>query len=68
MLRHRVLAVLLLLIAFVALVLSHTFPFLDDLSELEETAIVVVGAVCCLAGVSLWLRKAPRGDDSPPPA
>ena len=68
MLRNRVLAVLLLLVAFVALVLSHTFPFLDNLSALEETAIAVGGAVCGLAGVSLWLRKAPQQDDSPPPA
>ncbi|WP_405112442.1 hypothetical protein OG559_03710 [Micromonospora sp. NBC_01405] len=59
MIRQRVLAALLLLIAFVALALSHTFPFLDDLSELEETAIVFLGAGCGLAGVWLWLRKTP---------
>ncbi|WP_433389170.1 hypothetical protein [Micromonospora sp. KLBMP9576] len=60
MLRQRVLAVLLLLIAFLTLALSHTFPFLDDLSELAETAIVIVGVACALAGVSLWLRGAPE--------
>ncbi|MFI9639311.1 hypothetical protein ACIG87_04460 [Micromonospora sp. NPDC051925] len=56
MIRQRVLATLLLLIAFVALVLSRTFPFLDDLSGLAETAIAVAGAAFGLAGVWLWLR------------
>ncbi|WP_320065107.1 hypothetical protein [Micromonospora sp. RTGN7] len=64
MVLQRVLAVLLLLIAFVALALSHTFSFLDDLSELGETAVVVAGAVCGMAGVSLWFRKT-SGQSSP---
>ncbi|MEU5914225.1 hypothetical protein [Micromonospora sp. NPDC047527] len=60
MVLQRTLAVLLLLIAFAALVLSHTFPFLDDLNEVAETAVVFGGVVCLCAGVSLWLRKAPQ--------
>jgi nitrate reductase gamma subunit len=57
MIGQRVLAVLLFLIAFVAMTLSHTFSFLDDLPELAETAIVVGGVACALAGVSLWFRR-----------
>ncbi|MEG3634974.1 hypothetical protein [Micromonospora palythoicola] len=60
--RQRVLAVLLLLIAFLALVASRTFPFTDDLSGLAEFAIALGGAACGLAGVWLWLRPAPAGE------
>ncbi|MBX7268389.1 hypothetical protein KIF24_21810 [Micromonospora sp. Llam7] len=66
MTRQRVLAVLLLLIAFLALVVSRTFPFLDDLSGLAESAIAVGGAACGLVGVWLWLRGTPQG--APPRA
>ncbi|WP_428965885.1 hypothetical protein [Micromonospora fluostatini] len=65
MTRQRVLAVVLLLIAFGALALSNTFPFLDDLSELAESAVTVGGALCALAGVWLWWRGTP---DGAPPA
>lgn len=58
MIRQRVLAVVLLLLAFVALVLSRAFPFVD-LPELAKTAIAVAGAACGLTGVWLWLRKTP---------
>ncbi|WP_307868926.1 hypothetical protein [Micromonospora sp. C95] len=53
---------LLLLIAFLALVVSRTFPFTDDLSGLAESAIAVGGAVCGLAGVWLWLRRTPASE------
>lgn len=55
--RQRLLAVFLLLLAFLALVASRAFPFLDDISGLTEVAIVFAGAACALAGVRLWLRK-----------
>ena len=54
--RQRALAVLLLVIAFLAVAASRAFPFLDDVNGVTETAIVVVGAACGLAGVWLWLR------------
>ncbi|MDT0529052.1 hypothetical protein RM555_08600 [Micromonospora sp. DSM 115977] len=60
MVRQRVLAVLLFLIALGALAASHTFPFLDDLPELAESAIAFLGAACLLTGVWLWLRKPPN--------
>jgi hypothetical protein len=63
MIRQRVLAVVLLLIAFLALAASHTFPFLDDLSGVAESAIAVVGAACALAGVWLWMRRTPDAGD-----
>jgi len=65
MVRQRVLAVLLLLIAFVALALSRAFPFMDDVPGLAKSAIAVGGAACALAGVWLWVRKAP-GQAAPP--
>ena len=64
MVRQRVIAVLLFLVAFVAVTLSRTSPFLDDLSELAKTAIAVGGAACLLVGVSLWFRKE-SGQQSP---
>ncbi|MGC4805248.1 hypothetical protein [Micromonospora sp. DT233] len=69
--RYRVLAVLLLLLGFVSLVLSHTFPFLDDLNELGESAVVIAGVACGLAGVSLWFRKTseePAPSEEPVPS
>ena len=59
--RDRVLAVVLLLIAFLALAGSKAFPFLRDVPTAAEVTIVVVGVLCGLAGVRLWLRKAPGG-------
>ncbi|MEV4625330.1 hypothetical protein AB0J90_03425 [Micromonospora sp. NPDC049523] len=59
MILQRTLAVLLLLLAFLALAASRAFPFLDDLPGVAESAIVVVGAACGLTGVWLWLRKTP---------
>ena len=38
---------------------SRAFPFLDDIPGAIETAIVLLGVVCALAGVYLWLRKSP---------
>ncbi|WP_422771991.1 hypothetical protein ACN28C_02465 [Plantactinospora sp. WMMC1484] len=60
MTRQRILAVLLLLIAFVALALSRAFPFLDDFPTLAKSAIAVAGAACGLTGVWLWLRRTPE--------
>lgn len=60
MIRQRVLAVLVLLIAFLALALSRAFPFLDELPGLAKSAIAFAGAACGLAGVWLWLRKTPE--------
>ncbi len=54
---QRITAGLLLLIGFLAMAASHTFPFLDDLSEPAESAVAIGGAACLLAGVWLWLRK-----------
>lgn len=64
---QRILAGLLLLIGFLAMAASHTFPFLDDLSELAESAVAIGGAACLLAGVWLWLRK-PADRSSAPSA
>jgi ABC-type Mn2+/Zn2+ transport system permease subunit len=58
--RDRVLAVLLLLIAFITLAASKAFPFMRDIPEPAKIAVVAIGAVCALAGVGLWLRKAPE--------
>ena len=58
--RQRLLAVVLLFIAFLALVASRAFPFLDDISGVAKVAIVLAGAACALAGVWLWLRKRPE--------
>ncbi|RKR92184.1 hypothetical protein BDK92_6618 [Micromonospora pisi] len=56
---QRVLAVILLLIAFLALAASKAFPFLDDIPGVAKSAIAVAGAACGLTGVWLWLRKTP---------
>lgn len=61
MLRDRILAVLLLVVALAGLTASKTFPFLDDFPEPAEIAVVIVGAASGLAGVWLWLRKADPG-------
>ena len=58
--RQRLLAVVLLLMAFLALVASRAFPVLDDISSVAKVAIVLAGAACALAGVWLWLRKGPE--------
>jgi hypothetical protein len=56
---QRVIAVILLLIAFLALAASRAFPFLDGLSGAAESAIAMAGAACALTGVWLWLRRTP---------
>jgi hypothetical protein len=56
---HRSVALVLFFVAFLALVASRAFPFMDDISGVMETAIVLLGAVSALAGVYLWLRKSP---------
>ena len=56
---QRLVAVVLFLIAFLTLAASRAFPFLDDIPSVIETAIVLVGVVCALAGAYLWLRKSP---------
>jgi hypothetical protein len=56
---QRVIAVVLLLVALLALAASRAFPFLDDIPGAVETVIVLLGVACGLAGVYLWLRKAP---------
>jgi hypothetical protein len=55
--RQRMLAVVLLVIAFLTLAASRAFPFLDGLPRVAEAAVVVVGAACGLAGVWLWVGK-----------
>ncbi|WP_030438270.1 hypothetical protein [Actinoplanes subtropicus] len=62
MVRQRVLALALLFAAFLALVASRAFPFLDDISGVAKTAITLAGATCGLAGVWLWLRKTPDSE------
>jgi len=57
--QHRAAAVALFLVAFLALAASRAFPFMDDIPGVVETAIVLLGAVCALAGVYLWRRKSP---------
>ncbi len=64
---QRITAGLLLLIGFLAMAASRTFPFLDDLSEPAESAVAIGGAACLLAGVWLWLRK-PADRSSAPSA
>lgn len=59
MIARRGLAVPLLLVGFATLAASRAFPFLDDIPELVKSAVVVVGVACGVAGVWLWLRKAP---------
>ncbi|SCG64221.1 hypothetical protein [Micromonospora humi] len=54
---HRVLAVVLFALAFLALAATRAFPFVDDLSGVAKSAVAVVGAACLLAGVALWMRK-----------
>ena len=56
---HRIVAVVLFVIAFLTLAASRAFPFLADLSGAVKTAIVVFGAICVLAGVRLWSRNMP---------
>lgn len=67
MILQRIAAGLLLLIGLLAMAATHTFPFLDDLSELAETAVAIGGAACLSAGVWLWLRK-PADRSSTPAA
>ncbi|MBF5033094.1 hypothetical protein IRY44_25400 [Micromonospora sp. ANENR4] len=57
MILQRIAAGLLLLIGLLAMAATHTFPFLDDLSEPAESAVAIGGAACLLAGVWLWWRK-----------
>jgi hypothetical protein len=54
---QRLVALVLFLAAFLALAASRAFPFLDDIPGVVETALALLGAVCALAGVYLWLRK-----------
>jgi hypothetical protein len=56
---HRSVAVVLILVAFLALAASRAFPFMDDIPGVMQTAIVLLGAVSAMAGVYLWLRKSP---------
>jgi ABC-type Mn2+/Zn2+ transport system permease subunit len=58
--RDRVFAALLLLIAFATLAASKAFPFVRDFPEPAKIAVVAIGGICALAGVGLWLRKAPE--------
>lgn len=56
---QRLGAIALLVIAFLTMAASRAFPFLDDISGVAKTAVVIVGAACGLAGVYLWVRKTP---------
>jgi hypothetical protein len=60
--RQRALAVVLLVVAFLALAARRAFPFLDGISGVVETLIAVVGAACALVGVWLWVRRAPESE------
>ncbi|WP_176985222.1 hypothetical protein [Asanoa ishikariensis] len=60
MILRRALAVLLLVAALVALYLSRGSSSLDELSDSAKSGISVAAAVCVLAAVRLWLRKAPE--------
>lgn len=66
MILQRIAAGLLLLIGLLAMAATHTFPFLDDLSELAEAAVAIGGAACLSAGVWLWLRKPADRSSAPP--
>ena len=54
---HRVVAVILFAIAILTLAASRALPFLVDIPGAVQAAIVVVGVVCVVVGVRLWLRK-----------
>ncbi|MFJ6200091.1 hypothetical protein [Micromonospora sp. NPDC092111] len=56
----RLIAVVLLLVAFAALTVSKAAPFLDDLAGPVRMGVVVVGVASGLTGVWLWLRRSPR--------
>ncbi|WP_144022671.1 hypothetical protein [Asanoa hainanensis] len=60
MILRRALAVLLLLVALVALAVSRASHYSDDLSDSAKSGIAVGAAVCVLAAVRFWLRKAPE--------
>ncbi|MET8086659.1 hypothetical protein [Micromonospora sp. NPDC005237] len=60
MTRVRFIAGLLLVVALLSLAASKAAPFLDDAPAAARTAIVVVGVVCGLGGVWLWLRRSPE--------
>ena len=65
MVLQRIGAGLLLLIGLLAMAATYTFPFLDDLSELAETAVAIGGAACLLVGVWLWWRKPAQRSSTP---
>ncbi|MBQ1059174.1 hypothetical protein KBX43_00365 [Micromonospora sp. C41] len=67
MVLQRIAAGLLLLIGLLAMAATHTFPFLDDLSEPAESAVAIGGAACLLAGVWLWWRKPADRSSAPSP-
>jgi hypothetical protein len=56
---RRSVAVVLFLVAILSLAASRAFPFMDNLPGLLEAAVVLLGAVCALAGAYLWLLKSP---------
>ena len=58
--RDRIVAGVLLLIALLSLAASKAAPFLDDAPAAARTAIVILGVVCGLGGVWLWLRRSPE--------
>ncbi|MGC4886163.1 hypothetical protein [Micromonospora sp. DT227] len=57
---HRILAVALFVLAFLALAATRAFPFVADLSGVVKSAVAVVGAACLLVGVALWTRRPPE--------
>ncbi|AGL20068.1 hypothetical protein [Actinoplanes sp. N902-109] len=56
---HRVSAVVLFAVGFLALAASKAFPFLDDVPGAVETGIAIFGAACLLGGVRQWFHKTP---------
>ncbi|WP_430502433.1 hypothetical protein ACQRWP_12770 [Micromonospora trifolii] len=60
MMRDRIVAGLLLVIALLTLAASKAVPFLDDIPVAARTAIVILGVTCGLGGVWLWLRRSPE--------
>ncbi|MBE1491383.1 hypothetical protein [Plantactinospora soyae] len=57
MTRDRMLAVLLLLVGFAALVSQRFFSFAADAPGALRTSVAVLGAASLLLGVWLWLRR-----------
>ncbi|MFY1637836.1 hypothetical protein ACN27F_31950 [Solwaraspora sp. WMMB335] len=66
--RDRILACLLLLVAFAGLVMQRIDPF-TDIPWPVAVAVAIVAAASGLTGVWLWVRSSPnRASEEQPPA